>query len=167
MKQAGRSATLKGEQMNDDVRRFLELDLEYLHRAIDKFDSQRFAIKNWAITTSGALLALAISSKKGGVPLIGVFTLAFFFYVEMIYMHMQVLIMSRCATVSAMLQCSMAESYELPRDYTFGVRESFRGARFSFTVIPQILARRPELYWFYIGQCVIMALSAALLMIFR
>ena len=46
----------------DRVVRLLELDLEYLHRAIDKFDNQRFAIRNWTVTASGALLALAVSA---------------------------------------------------------------------------------------------------------
>jgi len=62
---------------DDRMARLLELDLEYLHRTIDKFDNQRFAIKSWAVTTSGALLALAVSTRNSAVALVGLFVVVF------------------------------------------------------------------------------------------
>ncbi|MEV7045014.1 hypothetical protein [Amycolatopsis sp. NPDC051061] len=38
------------DEGNDRITRTLELDLEYLHRTIDKFDNQRFTIRSWSIT---------------------------------------------------------------------------------------------------------------------
>lgn len=78
----------------DRMVRLLELDLEHLHRTIDKFDNQRFAIRSWTVTTGGALLALSVSARNAGVPIVGLFIVAFFAYLEIVYMDMQVRVMS-------------------------------------------------------------------------
>lgn len=92
----------------DRMVRLLELDLEYLHRTIDKFDNQRFSIRSWAVTTGGALLALAVSVRNAGVPIVGLFVVAFFAYLEIVYMDMQVRVMRRCTRVGQLLHSSVS-----------------------------------------------------------
>jgi hypothetical protein len=58
--------TLRARQI-----RLMEIEAESLHQALDKFDSSRFAIKNWAVTSTGALLAWSVNAKNAGIALVG------------------------------------------------------------------------------------------------
>jgi len=144
--------------------RLLELDLEYLHRTIDKFDNQRFSIRSWAVTTGGALLALAVSVRNAGVPIVGLFVVAFFAYLEIVYMDMQVRVMRRCTRVGQLLHSSVSNPSTWPcDDYAFGIREAFGKDPFRWANVPNILTTRPELYMFYLGLKAAMILSAVLI----
>lgn len=152
----------------DRMVRLLELDLEYLHRTIDKFDNQRFAIRSWTVTTGGALLALAVGARNAGIPFIGLFAVAFFSYLEIVYMDMQVRVMRQCTRVGQLLHSSVSDPSTLPDDdYAFGVSEAFGKNPFQWANVPNILATRPELYMFYVGLMAAMILSAVLFWVFR
>jgi hypothetical protein len=145
--------------------RLLELDLEYLHRTIDKFDNQRFAMKSWTVTTSGALLALAVSTKNTGIPIVGLLVVGFFAYLEIVYMDMQVRAMDRCTIVGNRLSATMLDPSTLPdNNYAFGVREAFGKGPFRWASVPGILKTRPELYMFYSGLVVVMFLCMLVLL---
>jgi hypothetical protein len=107
---------------NEPMVRIFELDLEYLHRTIDKFDNQRFTIRNWAITTGGALVALAVASRNGLIPAVGLFVVLFFAYLEIVYMDMQVRVMERCTRVGELLLLTVSNPTRLPdKNYAFGI----------------------------------------------
>ena len=147
--------------------RLLELDLEYLHRTIDKFDNQRFSIRSWTVTTSGALLALAISARNASFPIVGLFVVAFFTYLEIVYMDMQVRVMRRCTRVGQLLHSSACDPSTLPDDdYAFGIEAALGTDPFRWANVPNILATRPELYMFYLGLMAAMILSAVLIWVF-
>jgi hypothetical protein len=42
----------------------LKLDHEVVRTVIDKFDSQIFTIRNWAVTMTGAIAALAVTVEE-------------------------------------------------------------------------------------------------------
>lgn len=155
--------------MSDDrMVRLLELDLEYLQRTIDKFDNQRFAIRSWTVTTGGALVALAVSARNAGVPIVGLFVVAFFDYLEIVYMDMQVRLMSRCTRVGQLLHSSVSDPPTLPDDdYVFGIKAAFGKDPFRWASVPSILATRPELYMFYLGLMAAMILSGVLIWVIR
>src|SRR5687768_15394350 len=50
------------------------VNLDYLQKAIDKLDTKRFQIKNWSITTAGALLAVAFGGRLPVIAVVGVTT---------------------------------------------------------------------------------------------
>jgi hypothetical protein len=56
----------------------LKLDYERVQAVIDKFDSQIFAIRNWAVTMTGALAALAVTVEEPLVLLVGLAPPLFF-----------------------------------------------------------------------------------------
>lgn len=152
----------------DRIVRLLELDLEYLHRTIDKFDNQRFAIRSWTVTAGGALLALAVSTRNAGVPIVGLFVVAFFAYLEIVYMDMQVRVMGRCTRVGQLLHSSVSDPSTLPDDdYAFGIEAALGKDPFRWANVPSILATRPELYMFYLGLMAAMVLSTVLIRVFR
>jgi len=151
----------------DRIVRLLELDLEYLQRTIDKFDNQRFSIRSWTITTGGALLALAVGAKNSGIPIVGLFVVTFFAYLEIVYMDMQVRVMVRSTRVGQLLHSSVSNPPMLPNeDYVFGVREALGKDPFRWANVPNILANRPELYMFYLGLMAAMIVSTILIWAF-
>lgn len=151
----------------DRIVRLLELDLEYLHRTIDKFDNQRFAIRNWTVTGSGALFALAVSARNASAPIVGLLVVAFFVYLEIVYMDIQVRVQGRCTRVGQFLHSSVSDPSTLPDDdYAFGIRAALGKDPFRWAKVPGILATRPELYMFYLGPMAAMILSVVLIWIF-
>ena len=155
--------------MSDDrMVRLLELDLEYLHRTIDKFDNQRFSIRSWTVTMGGALLALAVSTKNASVPIIGLFAVIFFAYLEIVYMDMQVRVMARSTRVGQLLHSLVSDPSTLPDgDYEFGISAALGKDPFRWASVPSILATRPELYMFYLGLMAAMILSGVLIWMIR
>ena len=56
---------------------------------IDKCDDHIFKIKNWALVTSSAVIAFAISRDKDAIVLVNVVLLPAFLYLELIYKSFQ------------------------------------------------------------------------------
>ena len=71
--------TLRARQIH-----LMEIEAESLHRALDKFDNSRFTIKNWAVTSTGALLALSVNAKNAGIALVGFAIVPLFAYMEIL-----------------------------------------------------------------------------------
>ncbi|MGW3959735.1 hypothetical protein ACWED2_07915 [Amycolatopsis sp. NPDC005003] len=156
------------DDANERIIRILELDLEYLQRTVDKFDNQRFTIRSWSVTTSGALLALAVTAKNGVIAAVGLFVILFFSYLEIVYMDMQVRVMNRCTEIGRLLQSSTFDSSSsLSPDYVFGVRSAFGKEPFSLKRMRRIVASRPEIYMFYAGLTGIMSAAVVLILVFR
>lgn len=148
----------------ESVARILELDLEYLHRTIDKFDNQRFAIRNWAVTTTGALLAVSVVTRNAGVPAVGVFVVLLFACLEIVYMEMQVRIQDRCTKVGHLLQTLTLDSSKgLGEDYIFGIRAALGTGNVTLKSMRNALASRPELYLLYVGLVVVLILWMGLI----
>jgi hypothetical protein len=105
---------------------------------------------------------------NAGVPIVGLFVVAFFAYLEIVYMDMQVRLMSRCTRVGQLLHSSVSDPLTLPDDdYVFGIKAAFGKDPFRWASVPSILATRPELYMFYLGLMAAMILSGVLIWMIR
>lgn len=143
-----------------------ELDLEYLNKTIDKFDAQRFSIRNWSVTATGALLAVAVSQKNAMIPIVAVLLVVFFAYLEVLYTGMQVRVQNRCAEVCVLLvQATREERDLIESDFGFGIRRALGTNSIRWADIPRLIRPRPELYLFYLGL-VVVALASILLIRF-
>jgi uncharacterized membrane protein len=98
---------MSGEADEATITRLLEIEFEYLEKSPDKFDNSRFTIKNWSVTTAGALLALTITSGKASVALVGVGAVTVFAYLETLYIYVQDQVAARVRLIERFLdQCS-------------------------------------------------------------
>jgi hypothetical protein len=50
---------------------FLKLDYEAAQAVVNKLDGHLFAVRNWAVTTAGAIAALSLSVAQPPVLLVG------------------------------------------------------------------------------------------------
>lgn len=145
-----------------------ELDLEYLNKTIDKFDAQRFGIRNWSVTATGALLAVAVSQKNVVMPLVAVLLVIFFGYLEVVYTAMQVRLQDRCTEVGALLvQATREERDLIEPDFGFGIRKALGTHPVRWADFPGLIRPRPELYLFYLALVVAALTSAVLIRLFR
>lgn len=145
-----------------------KLDLDYLQKTIDKFDGQRFAIRNWSVTATGALLAVAVSQKNVAIPALAVLLVATFAYLEIIYMDLQVRIQDRSTEVCALLvQAAKGENQTVDVDPKIGIREALGTHPFHWKRAPSLIRSRPELYVFYLALAALALVSMTLIWIFR
>ncbi|GII25412.1 hypothetical protein [Planosporangium mesophilum] len=134
-------------------------DFEYLQKSIDKFDAQRFAIKNWAVTSSGAILAVAYGSRRPIVGIGGVLIVLFFGFLEIIYLEMQVSVIERSNQLEGLINRARAEKNS-PPEYVFGIGQAFAKS-FSFHRVPKLIFRmgRIHITSFYLGLLLAMLLG--------
>jgi hypothetical protein len=64
---------------------FLKLDYEAARAVVDKFDGHLFAVRNWAVTTTGAIAALSLSVAQPLVLLVGLGPSVVFAFLELMY----------------------------------------------------------------------------------
>ncbi len=113
--------TVSNESGRARMMHLLELEFEYLQKANDKFDVSRFTIKNWAVTTTGALLALSEDH-----------------------------VIARCNRVEELLDSTMRTDGPLAMDdYRFGISQGFKG-RFEPKGVLLALRGRPHIYILYL-----------------
>jgi hypothetical protein len=131
--------------------RLLEIEFEKLQSAIDKFDEQRFKIKGWSITVAGALLALGVNGGNTWLIVAGAVAALFFFYMETIYMQIQVRIIKRNNVIESLLELAREKRLDEVQDgYRFGMSEAFVG-EFQWSAIPDTLQGRPHITAFHLG----------------
>lgn len=134
--------------------RLLEFELESLQKALDKFDSSRFMIKNWAVTSTGALLALSVNAKNSGIALVGFAVVPLFAYLELLYMYIQTGVIARINHVEQLLDSTMRTTGPLAEnEYSFGTSQAFKG-RFDAKGLLAALRGRPHIYILYAGLLV-------------
>jgi hypothetical protein len=64
---------------------FLKLDYEAAQAVVNKFDGHLFAVRNWAVTTTGAIAALSLSVAQPLVLLVGLGPSVVFAFLELMY----------------------------------------------------------------------------------
>ncbi len=142
--------TVSNESGRARMMHLLELEFEYLQKANDKFDVSRFTIKNWAVTTTGALLALSVTADSSGLALLGLVTVAVFAYLEVLYIYIQDHVIARCNRVEELLDSTMRTDGPLAMDdYRFGISQGFKG-RFEPKGVLLALRGRPHIYILYL-----------------
>ena len=129
----------------------LEFESESLHQALDKFDNSRFAIKSWAVTSTGALLALSVNARNFGIALVGFAIVPIFAYLELLYMYIQIGVAGRINRVEELLDATMRTTAPLADDdYRFGTSQAFEG-KFDARGLLATLRGRPHIYVLYLG----------------
>lgn len=135
----------------DDLSLLLK-DFDYLQRAIDKLDAQRFQIKNWAVTTAGGVLAIAFGTQLSTIALIGLVTTLFFGFLEVIYTAMQADVIARSNKLENLINSSRDSQVARLPDYTFGISQAFAGV-ISFRRTPRLIFSKGRIHlgMFYSG----------------
>jgi hypothetical protein len=70
------------KDMRDRTIDLLKLEYEVSRSLIDKLDSRLFIVRNWAITTTGAIVALSLTVDQPRVLIVGAVAALFFAYLE-------------------------------------------------------------------------------------
>lgn len=129
----------------------MEIEAESLHQALDKFDTSRFTIKNWAVTSTGALLALSVNAKNSGIALVAFVIIPLFAYLELLYMYIQTGVLERINRVEQLLDSTLHGRVSLADGgYRFGTSQAFEG-RFDVKGLLATLRGRPHIYVLYLG----------------
>jgi hypothetical protein len=133
--------------------RLLEVEYQRLQTTIDKFDEQRFKIKQWSITAGGVFVALGINTKQIPLLVAAVPIILFFAFTEIIYLNLQVAVMDRNDKIEELIDLARREGIGPPHDsYEFGIgRNVFKEVRFKWSRIPAMLRPRPQITIFYLG----------------
>lgn len=102
-------------------------EYEYHRANIDKFDNQRFQVRNWAIAVVGGILALAFQAESPLVATGSVVSTVFFGFLEALYMTMQAGVIDRSNHLEVLIEQNRLENAVQP-DYDFGVGHAYRGS---------------------------------------
>jgi uncharacterized membrane protein len=151
--------------LDDDLSAGALLRLEYgrLQAIIDKFDDQRFKIRGWTVTVAGAFFAFGVNAAMPVIVCFGGIFVLVFFYVELIFMDIQVKVTKRSQALEAWMERARRGGVgPLDEVYVFGVGPTFSGA-FVWKDIPSLLRRRSNITVFYGGLAGLMVLSGVLL----
>ena len=145
------------------IERLLEMEFENLQKINDKYDGSRFMVKNWAVTTAGAIVALSVTARSPGLAVIGVAAVGAFAYLEILYIYLQDHVVARCNRVEDLLDA--AARGDVPTradDYRFGISHAFKG-KYELRGVVNALRGRPHIYALHIGLMTALMVDAAVL----
>jgi hypothetical protein len=133
---------------------FLKLDYEAARAVVDKLDGQLFAVRNWAVTTTGAIAALSLSVEQPLVLLVGLVPTVLFAFLELMYKGYHDEAIAKSKYVETQIQQVAVERSSLDPDYRFGIggwihRPQIR--RMTWTLL-----NRHEISTFYVGLILIL-----------
>ena len=100
---------------------FLKLDYEAAQAVVNKFDGHLFAVRNWAVTTTGAIAALSLSVAQPRVLLVGLVPSVLFAFLELMYKSFHDEAIDKRKYVETQIQRVAVESSSLDTDYQFGM----------------------------------------------
>lgn len=130
----------------------LLLDYKQTNAFVDKVDNQLFTIRNWAITTTGAVFALAITTKQPFVLLTNVFLILGFFMKELSYKCFHEDAIGKSHVLEEIIQKSQGKN-ELISDYTFGIGHTIKMP--TLKNMAEIVWNRWHITVFYLGLVII------------
>ena len=127
----------------------LKFDYQVARSLIDKFENHVFVVRNWAVTTTGAIVAISLSADQRLVLLVGLVPPIFFGLIELIYQcwTWEAVIYSR--DIEARLHRVAIENRAVGDDYEFGVRRWIH--RPELGRMRRMLFRRREILTLYVG----------------
>lgn len=106
---------------------------------IDKCDDHIFKIKNWAIVTSSAVIAFAISQNHDAMPLANLALLVAFIYLELIYKSFQDTAIEHSSDISERMDRYLAkpdaENLLVGYSHSFGRKLKYPSVRHVFGVL--------------------------------
>jgi hypothetical protein len=144
-----------------ETRRLLELEYQQVRAKIDRLDQARFTLKGWAITLTGALVALGVQAGNRWVVLLSLLVAVPMALVEADYLARQGSLTERSDHIEDVMESIRRDGYgPKARAYIFGMRAvSLRGA--SMRRLPEMFGGRSRagaLYLLIIVAAVTVAL---------
>jgi hypothetical protein len=136
---------------------FLKLDYEAAQAVVDKLDGHLFAVRSWAVTTTGAIAALSLSVEQPLVLLVGLMPIVLFAFLELMYKGYHDEAISKSKYVETQIQRVAVERSSLDPDYRFGIGDWIhrpRIRRMTWTFL-----NRREIPTFYVGLILILLLA--------
>lgn len=135
----------------------LKLDYEAARAVVDKLDGQLFAVRNWAVTTTGAIAALSLSVERPLVLLAGLVPTVLFAVLELMYKGFHDEAIAKSKSVETQIQRIAMSRSALDPDYRFGIggwihRPGIRRMTWTFL-------NRREISTFYIGLILILLVA--------
>jgi hypothetical protein len=125
----------------------LKLDYERVQAVIDKFDSQIFAIRNWAVTMTGALGALAVTVEEPLVLLVGLAPPLFFAFPELRYKSYSDEAIARGYYLEEQIHRLALEGKMPEQGYQFGIRGQIHRPRLRQMVRRLIIGRVTPVFY--------------------
>jgi hypothetical protein len=125
----------------------LKLDYERVQAVIDKFDSQVFAIRNWAVTMTGALGALAVTVEEPLVLLVGLAPPLFFAFLELRYKSYSDEAIARGYYLEEQIHRLALEGKMPEQGYQFGIRGQIHRPRLRQMVRRLIIGRVTPVFY--------------------
>jgi hypothetical protein len=133
----------------DQIIDLLKFDYQVARSLIDKFENHIFVVRNWAVTTTGAIVAISLTADQRIVLVVGLVPPLFFGLLELIYQcwTWDAIVYSRY--IEEQLHQVTVDKRALDDQYWFGVRG--RISRPGLRRMVQIFFRRREILTFYVG----------------
>lgn len=133
--------------MTEKLRKLVELDYEKTLTFLDKMDDILFRIKNWAVTTNGAIFALAITAKNKYCFVVNFVLIFSFWLLELFYkcFHEDGL---RKGYLMEELLSSDPPDEEVTKMYTFGLGHAIKLP--SVKAIVRIVVSRNHMTFLYV-----------------
>lgn len=149
-------------QEREEVRHLMELEYASARASIANFDEQRFRIKGWTITVTGALLAIAVNSdhRLGWIAFAATF---FFAYLDIVYMMIQQRVIDRSNDIESHMEAIRRGSTNTIDAYVFGLGRVFF-VKGQWRHLPKMVSSRPQIVAFYVGLAIATASATLLLM---
>lgn len=135
-------------------------EYDYHQTGIDKLDEQRLQIRNWSITVSGALLAVAFSAKIALIAYGSVFVALLFFFLEAIHMSIEHRVIKRSNFIETLIN-HYRKTGKLREPYEFGVSYAHQGSLY-FKDMRRLVFGKGQLHLtvFHVGLVAITILGA-------
>jgi hypothetical protein len=127
----------------------LKFDYQVARSLIDKFENHVFIVRNWAITTTGAIVAISLSADQRLILVVGLVPPIFFGLLELIYQCWTWEAVEYSRDIEVRLHQVAIENRGLDDDYQFGVRRWIHRPGLGRMV--QMFFRRREIPTFYVG----------------
>jgi hypothetical protein len=148
----------------EDVLHWVEKDYDDARNAVDKFDGQLFTIRNWAVTSAGALLALGFSTSQWVVPVVGLVSVVLFGYLEMTYKCFHEDALFRGRQMEGLIEQALAGG-DFTAGYRFGLSHAFHAPTVK-RILKMFLMRR-HITLLYAGLAIALAAAAIVIAIDR
>ncbi|MFC1514890.1 hypothetical protein ACFL5X_03215 [Candidatus Omnitrophota bacterium] len=111
--------------MTDKLKDLVKFDYTNTLSFLDKTDGTLFTIKNWAVTTNGAIFALAITSKNKYIFIINFVLISCFWLLELFYKCFHEDALRKSCLLEKLLSTDPSEE-EVGKRYTFGLWDTIK-----------------------------------------
>ena len=140
----------------------LRLDYEISRSVINAFTDRLFTVRNWAVTLTGAIVALSLTAEQPVVLAVGLVPPLFFAFLESIYQSWLSSAILRSEYLESQMHEVALNGGALDQSYEFGVRGWIHSPYPQFRQMILGLLRRREALTLYLGLFLVPILATFL-----